>query len=118
MAIQTLKDTRNISNINHEKIKDITDIADEALINYENNNLITQISYLVKNLSEEQVAYYLTTMKEFIHGVNQKGENYIFKKQYNPEQKENPAPKYKNIIIGDSYIIKSNKADLVKILID
>jgi len=75
--------------------------------------LITQISYLVNDLSEEQVKYYLTTMKEFIHGVNQKGENCILKKQYDPKKQQNPEPKYKNLIIGDSYFIKSTLADLV-----
>lgn len=119
LAIQKLKDTRSIYNINHEKIEDIKDIADQGLKNYENNNLLTKISNLVDdNLTEEQVKYYLATMKEFIHGINKEGENHRFKRQHNPEKKENTKSKYKNLIIGDSYIIKSNKQDLIKTLID
>lgn len=119
LKIQKLKDTRSIYNINHEKIEDIKDIADKELSNYENNDLITKISYLVDDeLTEEQVKFYLATMKEFIHGINKEGENHSFKRQYDPEKKENANSKYKNLIIGDSYIIKSNKSDLVKILID
>jgi len=119
LAVHAVKDTRSIHNINHEKIEDIKDIVDKALNDYENNNLITQISYLVDDdLTKEQVEYYLTTMKEFIHGINKEGENHRFKRQHDPEKKENTKSKYKNIIVGDSYIIKSNKSDLVKILID
>lgn len=117
--IHAEKDSKGIGEIKHEKIEDIRDIADKELNNYEMNNLVTQIAYLVDNaLTEEQVEYYLTTLKEFIHGSNQEGENSKFKKQYNPENREKFEPKYKNLIIGDSYIIKSNKPDLVKILID
>ncbi|MDD2382917.1 MAG: hypothetical protein PHN18_01865 [Sulfurospirillaceae bacterium] len=116
LSIQELQDTRNIYKINHEKIADIKDIADKELNAYEKNNLITQILYLVDdNLTEEQVKYYLATMKELIHGINKEGENHKFKRQYDPEKKENTNSKYKNLIIGDSYIIKSNKPDLVKI---
>lgn len=117
--IHAEKDSKRICEIKHEKIEDIRDIADKELNNYEMNNLVTQIAYLVDNaLTEEQVEYYLTTLKEFIHGSNQEGENSKFKKQYNPENRDKFEPKYKNLIIGDSYIIKSNKPDLVKILID
>ena len=53
-------------------------------------------------------------MKELIHGVNKKGENCVLKKKYNPEKIEDTKPKYKNLIIGDSYFIKSNKPDLIR----
>ena len=119
LAIQKLKDSRNIYNINHDKIDDIKDNADQELKNYENNNLLAKISNLVDdNLTEEQIKYHLATMKEFIHGINKEGENHRFKKQHNPNKKEKFEPKYKNLIIGDSYIIKSNKPDLIKTLID
>ena len=86
---------------------------------YTKDYLITQISYLFKNeLSQEQVEYYLTTMKEFIHGINLKGENNVLKKVYNPEANEKCYPKYKNLIIGNSYITKSNKEELIRKLID
>lgn len=81
-------------------------------------SIITGILYLVDDLSEEQAEYYLSTMKEFIHGVNLKDEYNMFKKVYNPEKFEKTEPKYKSLIIGDSYIIKSTKVDLVKSLID
>ena len=87
------------------------------------NTLIKQISFLV-DLNDKQVEYYLEAMKEFIHGVNKEGENNPFKKISNIEAKksqcknrikdtnyERPEPKYKNLIIGDSYIIKSTTAD-------
>lgn len=106
------------ANINQVAIDEAKESAEKEIKNYENNNLVTQISYLVNDLSEEQVEYYLATMKEFIHGVNQQGENNVFKKQYDSDKAEDPNPKYKNLIIGDSYIIKSNKADLSKILLD
>lgn len=86
---------------------------------YTKDYLITQISYLFKNeLSQEQVEYYLTTMKEFIHGINLKGENNVLKKVYNPEVDEKRYPKYKDLIIGNSYITKSNKKELINKLID
>ena len=86
---------------------------------YTKDYLITQISYLFKNeLSQEQVEYYLTTMKEFIHGINLKGENNFLKKVYNPEVDEKRYPKYKDLIIGNSYITKSNKEELIRKLID
>jgi hypothetical protein len=104
--------------INQVEIDEVKEVAEIEIKKYENNNLITQISYLVNDLSEEQVEYYLTTMKEFIHGVNLKEENNSLKKMYDSKKTEDPAPKYKNLIIGNSYIIKSNKVDLVKKLID
>ena len=86
---------------------------------YTKDYLITQISYLFENkLSQEQVEYYLTTMKEFIHGINLKGENNFLKKVYNPEVDEKRYPKYKDLIIGNSYITKSNKKELIRKLID
>ena len=76
---------------------------------YTKDYLITKISCLFKNeLSQEQVEYYLTTMKEFIHGINLKGENNFLKKVYNPEVDEKRYPKYKDLIIGNSYFTKSN----------
>ncbi len=86
---------------------------------YTKDYLITKISCLFKNeLSQEQVEYYLTTMKEFIHGINLKGENNFLKKVYNPEVDEKRYPKYKDLIIGNSYITKSNKEELIRKLID
>lgn len=119
LEIKELKDSRGIYKVDHDKIDDIKKIAKSEIIDYENDNMIVQIVYLHNDdLSKEQVEYFLTTMKEFIHGVNQKGENNVFKKQYDPTKEEDPEPKYKNLIIGDSYIIKSNKSDLSKILLD
>ena len=46
-------------------------------------------------------------MKEFIHGINLKGEQDNLKKVNNPEKEENPKPKYKNLIIGNSFITKN-----------
>ena len=90
---------------------------DHEIKDYENNNLITQISYIVEDLSDEQVQFYLATMKEFIHGVNQKNENNPFKLKYNPDQQcKDRNPKYKNLIIGRTYIMKSNKNDLIDAL--
>jgi len=67
-------------------------------------------------------------MQEFIHGVNKDGENNPLKKAAKDEGKksksknkikcEKPEPKYKNLIIGDSYIIESTKTDLIRYLID
>ena len=86
---------------------------------YTKDYLITKISCLFKNeLSQEQVEYYLTTMKEFIHGINLKGENNFLKKVYNPEVDKKRYPKYKDLIIGNSYITKSNKEELIRKLID
>jgi hypothetical protein len=112
-----IEEIKRIANKN-DTIINLKEIAERQIKNYENNNLAAQISYVVQNISEEQVEYYFTAMKEFIHGVNQKGEYNIFKKKYNSEKPEPTDPKYKNLIIGDSYIIKTNKPDLVKSLID
>ena len=96
------------------EITEAKERAAKEIDSYKNNNLITQISYLLNDLSEEKVEDYLTTMKELIHGVNKKGENCVLKKKYNPEKIEDTKPKYKNLIIGDSYFIKSNKPDLIR----
>lgn len=96
------------------EIAEVKERAAKEIDSYKNNNLITQISYLLNDLSQEKVEDYLTTMKEFIHGVNKKGENCILKKKYNPKKIEDTKPKYKNLIIGDSYFIKSNKPDLLR----
>jgi len=109
---------RENTNINQVAINEVKEYTKQEIKNYENNNLFTQISYLVNDFSEEQIKYYLTTMKELIHGVNMKGENNVFKKKYVPNKEENPEPKYKNLIIGNSYIVKNNKTDLIKSLID
>ena len=53
-------------------------------------------------------------MKEFIHGTNLKYENHKFKKKYSPKKFARLGPKYKDLIIGDSYILKSNDGDLIK----
>ncbi|WP_066403041.1 hypothetical protein [Aliarcobacter cryaerophilus] len=111
----------NTKKINNEiKQKRTTkDIYKYDNFEYTKDYLITQISYLFKNeLSQEQVEYYLTTMKEFIHGINLKGENDVLKKVYNPKVDEKRYPKYKDLIIGNSYIIKSNKKELINKLID
>ena len=57
-------------------------------------------------------------MKEFIHGINSQGENNVLKKAYNPEVNEKCYPKYKDLIIGNSYFTKSNKEELIKKFID
>lgn len=115
LQIRKEKESRGSSQNSHN-INEIRDIANEKLKNYQNNNLITQISYLVKDFSEEQLEYYLRTMKEFIHGTNEESEESVLKKQYNSEKKDNPDPKYKSFIIGDSNIVKTNKVDLLKAL--
>lgn len=117
LKIQKMKDERGIYHIDHFTINENKDITRSNIAYYE-NNMIKQISKLVDDLSEEQVEYYLTTMKEFIHGINQKEENNILKKPHDPKLDEKPAPKYKDLIIGNSYIIKSNKKDLEKELIN
>ena len=104
---------------NNNKIENIKENAKIDISDYTNDSLITQITYLFNNeLSQKQVEYYLTTMKEFIHGINLKGENNVLKKVYNPEANEKCYPKYKNLIIGNSYITKSNKEELIRKLID
>ncbi len=119
IEIQKVKDSRSIFPINYEKIEWIRNSAKEKIGKYENNKLITEISKIVKKyVSEEQTVYYLTTMKEFIHGINQEGENDPLKKAVEPKNLENLKPKYKNLIIGNSYIIRSNKEDLIKNLIN
>lgn len=54
-------------------------------------------------------------MKELIHGINKEGENNPLKKQYDSKTKDT-KPKYKNLIIGDSYIRKTNKNELLDLL--
>lgn len=117
--------------IDKDKIQEIKNIKDYEIKNYHNNNLITQISYIVENqfiktvknqkASQEQiedtVKYYLTVMKEFIHGVNEKGENNPLKIRYRATASKDKNPKYKNLIIGSSNIVKSNKNNLFDILI-
>ena len=117
--IKKEKDAKGIYHIDHNKIENIKENAKINLSNYTHDSLITQISSLFKgHLSKKQVEYYLTIMKEFIHGINLKGENNVLKKAYNPEVNEKGHPKYKDLIIGNSYFTKSNKAELIKKLID
>lgn len=60
---------------------------------------------------EEKIKTYLNIMKEFIHGVNKRDENDLLKIKYY-ESIDNYEPKYKNLIIGKSYIAKSNAPEL------
>lgn len=117
LKIQKIKEERGIYPIEHEIINDNKKIVKSNIANYE-NNIIKQLFNLVEDLSEEQIEYYLTTMKEFIHGVNLKEEKNSLKKTNNTEKDEKPNPKYKDLIIGNSNIIKSNKQELIKKLID
>ncbi|OCL90719.1 hypothetical protein [Arcobacter porcinus] len=111
------KNKKGIYEIFHDKIDDIIKNAQEQKKYYLNECLITEISYLVEEnkISKEQVKYYLSTMKEFIHGINLEGENNFLKKVYNPEVDEKRYPKYKDLIIGNSYITKSNKEELISL---
>lgn len=61
----------------------------------------------------EKIRTYLTIMKEFIHGVNKRDENNLLKINYY-EDSDNYEPKYKNLIVGKSYIAKSNFPELKK----
>ena len=106
---------KNAHNDRKEQIKLIKQHTQGRLNTF---NIITAIQYLFNTFSKEQVEYYLSTMKEFIHGVNLKDEDNVLKKKYNPNRFERPEPKYKNLIIGDSYIITSNKPDLCNTLLD
>lgn len=107
--IEKEKDERGFNPIDHDEIERIKVTAKSDIANYINDSLRAKISGLFEDLSEETVKYCLTTMKEFIHGINLKGEQDYLKKVNNPEKEENPKPKYKNLIIGDSFIIKSEK---------
>jgi hypothetical protein len=103
------------NDIDFDIIKELKALANVNKKTYSKDNLITYLSYLTEDLSKEQVKYYLAVMKEFIHGVNEKGEKDNFKKRYSRDCKQF-NPKYKNLIIGDSYIIKSNIEDLINSL--
>lgn len=117
--IKKEKNRRGIYTIDHNEIERIKENAKSNISKYTNYSLITEIYNLFKpHLSKKQVEYYLTTMKEFIHGINLKGENNVLKKANNLELDKKSHPKYKNLIIGNSYIIKSNKQDLIRKLID
>ncbi len=112
------KETKsNIERNAYSEIKELRRAVQGELKRYENSKLLTEL-VLLSGLSKEQVEYYLTIMKEFIHGVNLRGERNHLKKANNPEVYEKHAPKYKDLIIGNSYIIKSNKKDLEKELIN
>lgn len=83
------------------------------------NNIITEISYLFEPTYQEQnedtIRFYLTIMKELIHGTNKEDGNNQLKATYDSNL-TNYEPKYKNLIIGKSYIAKSNNKDLINSL--
>lgn len=96
-------------------IQDIQESGRCRMADYTNDSLITSIASVTK-LEVEQAKAYLSTMKELIHGINEKNEKNALKKQYNSNTTTNTKPKYKDLIIGNSYIIKNNKKDLWDIL--
>lgn len=103
LEIQKIKDKAkkdgSVENENQKHI--IKEDVNYEIKKYTIDALIEQITGSVESLSEEQVKYYLKAMKEFIHGS---------------EKGEDRSPKYKNLIIGNSYILKSNINDLIDIL--
>lgn len=112
------KETKsNIKRNAYSEIKELRTAVQGELKRYENNKLLTEI-VILSGLSKEQVEYYLTIMKEFIHGVNLIEEKNHLKKEKNPNIFEKSNPKYKDLIIGNSHIIKITKQDLIKELID
>lgn len=114
---KTKRDAKNEGDIiPQDTITKYKDDAKTEIVNYENNNLLTQISYLFDDLSNKQVEYCLTTMKEFIHGVDLIKETNSLKKVNNPKKHEKIDPKYKDLIIGNSYIAKSNNKELINSL--
>ncbi|MDD5399580.1 MAG: hypothetical protein PHQ93_00120 [Sulfurimonas sp.] len=82
----------------------------------DNNDIYTVIGNVLEDLSREQIIYYLDAMKEFIHGVNMKDENNVLKKEYTGNKDEKYTPKYKDLIIGNSYLLKSKIPDLMRSL--
>ncbi|MGJ0495240.1 hypothetical protein [Aliarcobacter cryaerophilus] len=123
--IKKEKSERGFLPVNQEKIDYIKNKAKKEISKYTTESLINEIHTLFKDplskkdqveyyLSESQVEYYLTTMKEFIHGTNSQNENNVFKKVYNPEVDEKRYPKYKDLIIGNSYITKTNEPEMIK----
>lgn len=83
------------------------------------NNIFTEISYLFEPTHQEQnedtIRFYLTIMKELIHGTNKENESNQLKATYDSNL-TNYEPKYKNLIIGKSYIAKSNNKELINSL--
>lgn len=83
------------------------------------NSIVTEISYFFEptyqGQNEDTIRYYLTIMKEFIHGSNKKDENNSLKATYDSNLTDY-EPKYKNLITGKSYIAKSNNEDLINSL--
>lgn len=123
--IKKEKSERGFLPVNQDKIDYIKNEAKEKISKFTTESLINEIHTLFKvplskknqveyYLSESQVEYYLTTMKEFIHGTNSQNENNVFKKVYNPEVDEKRYPKYKDLIIGNSYITKTNEPEMIK----
>lgn len=101
----------------YKEIRELRTSTQGELKRYENDKLLKEIVHL-SGLSKEQVEYYLTMMKEFIHGVNLRKEKDHLKKVNNPEVYQKSEPKYKDLIIGNSHIIKHNKTYLIKKLMD
>lgn len=89
------------TNVNNA-IKKIKNDVGASLKNYEENSLITYISEYA-NISEDKFTYYLATMKEFIHGINANNKYDKSKRKKGAKKFEHPGPKYKNIIIGNSF---------------
>lgn len=104
---------QSIDNISHESIEMVKARLKDNLRHYSVESLNREISYLVDDFSDEKIKYYLAVMKEFIHGINDKDEKNSFKVKYNGKKPdEDRQPKYKNLIIGNSHIMKSTKDDL------
>ena len=103
--------------IDQEKIDYIQKIVKANIKEHENSKLINNISYLT-NFTNEHVLFHLTAMKEFIHGINGVDENNPLKKKHSEDKKNKDIlePKYKNLIIGNSNIMKINNSDMKNIL--
>lgn len=85
------------------EIKNIQDSYKQKLEDYEDNFLMTYISEYA-NISEDKVSYFLSTMKEFIQGINANNEHDKSKRKKSANKRfEHPEPKYKNIILGNSF---------------
>lgn len=89
------------TNMNNS-IKEIEEKYKDMLGDYAENALITYISEYA-NISEDKFTYFIATMKEFIQGINTNDENDKSKRKQNTKKFEHPEPKYKNIIIGNSF---------------
>lgn len=89
------------TNMNNS-IKEIEEKYKDRLGDYSENALITYISEYA-NISEDKFTYFIATMKEFIQGINTNDKNDKSKRKQNAKKFEHPEPKYKNIIIGNSF---------------